>query len=56
MRALVTGANGFLGRHVVSALLARGIRGALAGWDLDAHAQLPWSSLPGAKVIERARA
>ena len=25
MRALVTGANGFLGRHVVSALLARGI-------------------------------
>jgi nucleoside-diphosphate-sugar epimerase len=25
MRALVTGANGFLGRHVISALLARGI-------------------------------
>src|SRR3954454_24761537 len=25
MKALVTGANGFLGRHVVSALLARGI-------------------------------
>ncbi len=25
MRALVTGANGFLGRHLVSALLARGI-------------------------------
>src|SRR5262249_31375421 len=25
MRALVTGANGFLGRHVVSALIARGI-------------------------------
>src|SRR5262245_12057446 len=25
MRALVTGANGFLGQHVVSALLARGI-------------------------------
>jgi 2-alkyl-3-oxoalkanoate reductase len=25
MRALVTGANGFLGRHVVSALLARGV-------------------------------
>src|ERR1700761_5249424 len=25
MRALVTGANGFLGRHVVNALLARGI-------------------------------
>ena len=25
MRALVTGANGFLGRHVVGALLARGI-------------------------------
>ena len=25
MRALITGANGFLGRHVVSALLARGI-------------------------------
>src|SRR6185369_6675413 len=25
MRALVTGANGFLGRHVVTALLARGI-------------------------------
>src|SRR5262249_13156718 len=26
MRALVTGANGFLGRHVVRALLARGIQ------------------------------
>jgi 2-alkyl-3-oxoalkanoate reductase len=26
MRALVTGANGFLGRHVVAALLARGIQ------------------------------
>ena len=25
MRALVTGANGFLGRHVVAALLARGV-------------------------------
>src|ERR1700723_3500077 len=25
MRALVTGANGFLGRHVVGSLLARGI-------------------------------
>src|SRR6202047_2737904 len=25
MRALVTGANGFLGRHVIGALLARGI-------------------------------
>ena len=25
MRALVTGANGFLGRHVVSSLLARGV-------------------------------
>src|SRR3954454_20333226 len=25
MKALVTGANGFLGRHVVDALLARGI-------------------------------
>ena len=25
MKALVTGANGFLGRHVVHALLARGI-------------------------------
>src|SRR3954469_519266 len=25
MRVLITGANGFLGRHVVSALLARGI-------------------------------
>jgi len=25
MRALVTGANGFLGRQVVSALLARGV-------------------------------
>ena len=25
MRALVTGANGFLGRHVVGALLTRGI-------------------------------
>ena len=25
MKALVTGANGFLGRHVVGALLARGI-------------------------------
>ena len=26
MRVLVTGANGFLGRHVVDALLARGCR------------------------------
>src|ERR1700694_6097396 len=26
MKALVTGANGFLGRHVVGALLARGIQ------------------------------
>ena len=26
MRALVTGANGFLGRHVVTALLARGMK------------------------------
>ena len=25
MRALVTGANGFLGRHVVAALLVRGV-------------------------------
>ena len=25
MRVLVTGANGFLGRHVVGALLARGV-------------------------------
>jgi N6-L-threonylcarbamoyladenine synthase len=30
-------------------------RGALAGWDLDARAQLPWSALPGARVIERVR-
>jgi nucleoside-diphosphate-sugar epimerase len=25
MRALITGANGFLGRHVVASLLARGV-------------------------------
>jgi len=30
-------------------------RGALAGWELDVHPQLPWSSLPGVRVIERAR-
>jgi N6-L-threonylcarbamoyladenine synthase len=30
-------------------------RGALAGWELDVHAQLPWSALPGVRVIERAR-
>jgi N6-L-threonylcarbamoyladenine synthase len=30
-------------------------RGAQAGWELDVHAQLPWSALPGARVIERAR-
>jgi N6-L-threonylcarbamoyladenine synthase len=30
-------------------------RGALAGWELDVHAQLPWTSLPGVRVIERAR-
>jgi N6-L-threonylcarbamoyladenine synthase len=30
-------------------------RGALAGWDLDVRAQLPWSALPGARVIERVR-
>jgi len=30
-------------------------RGALAGWEMDVHAQLPWSALPGVRVIERAR-
>jgi N6-L-threonylcarbamoyladenine synthase len=30
-------------------------RGALAGWELDVRAQLPWSELPGVRVIERAR-
>jgi N6-L-threonylcarbamoyladenine synthase len=30
-------------------------RGAQAGWELDVRAQLPWSELPGARVIERAR-
>jgi N6-L-threonylcarbamoyladenine synthase len=29
-------------------------RGALAGWELDVRAQLPWSALPGVRVIERA--
>lgn len=29
MKALVNGANGFLGRHVVDALLARGIEVAM---------------------------
>ncbi|HUH06546.1 MAG TPA: hypothetical protein VML96_01950, partial [Egibacteraceae bacterium] len=31
-------------------------RGALAGWELDVRAQLPWSALPGVRVIERPRA
>ena len=41
MKALVTGANGFLGRHVVGALLARGIevrtaiRGSVRGGRID---------------------
>lgn len=30
-------------------------RGALAGWELDVRAQLPWSAIPGVRVIERAR-
>ena len=30
-------------------------RGALAGWELDVRAQLPWSELPGVRVIERTR-
>jgi N6-L-threonylcarbamoyladenine synthase len=30
-------------------------RGAQAGWELDVRAQLPWSELPGARVIERPR-
>jgi N6-L-threonylcarbamoyladenine synthase len=30
-------------------------RGALAGWELDVRAQLPWSDLPGVRVVERAR-
>jgi N6-L-threonylcarbamoyladenine synthase len=42
--AMIAGA----GYHVIR-------RGALAGWDLDVRAQLPWSALPGARVIERAR-
>jgi N6-L-threonylcarbamoyladenine synthase len=29
-------------------------RGALAGWELDVHAQLPWSAVPGIRIIERA--
>jgi N6-L-threonylcarbamoyladenine synthase len=31
-------------------------RGALAGWELDVRAQLPWSALPGVRVTERPRA
>jgi hypothetical protein len=30
-------------------------RGALAGWELDVHAQLPWSAVPGVRMIEHAR-
>lgn len=30
-------------------------RGALGGWDLDVSAQLPWTALPGVRVIERPR-
>ena len=29
-------------------------RGALGGWELDVRAQLPWASIPGIKIIERA--
>ena len=47
MKALVTGANGFLGRHVVGALLARGIevramvRPAVRLEALGWHARIP---------------
>ena len=29
-------------------------RGALAGWELDVRAQLPWSAIPGVTIIDRA--
>jgi N6-L-threonylcarbamoyladenine synthase len=30
-------------------------RGALGGWELDVHAQLPWSAVPGIRMIEHVR-
>lgn len=29
-------------------------RGALAGWELDVRAQLPWGAIPGVTIIDRA--
>lgn len=42
MTVLVTGATGFVGRHLVAALLARGCRVRALARDADKARQLPW--------------
>lgn len=42
LNVLVTGATGFVGRHLVSALLARGCRVRAVARDLDKARRLPW--------------
>ena len=42
MTVLVTGATGFVGRHLVAALLARGCRVRALARDLDKARQMPW--------------
>ncbi|MEN5089658.1 NAD(P)-dependent oxidoreductase [Pseudomonas protegens] len=42
MKVLVTGATGFVGRHLVAALLARGCRVRALARDLDKARQMPW--------------
>ncbi|WP_448723386.1 NAD-dependent epimerase/dehydratase family protein [Pseudomonas farris] len=42
MKVLVTGATGFVGRHLVEALLARGCEVRAVARDAETAAQLPW--------------
>lgn len=42
LNVLVTGATGFVGRHLVSALLARGCRVRAVARDLEKARRLPW--------------
>lgn len=42
MKVLVTGATGFVGRHLVTALLARGCEVRAVARNVEAAAELPW--------------